>query len=80
MYSEQRPLFPRLHRCYWCKKRLSKKMPIIAKWGFDLDGGYVDCYFCCKDCAAACHADEKARVEREQKLNIEILEGEDGGN
>ena len=72
MYSEKKPLIPSIHRCHWCRKRLKKQMPIIAKEIFWGDGYNIDCYFCGKDCARAERIHEKKEYARLEKINKEI--------
>lgn len=71
MWGYEKPLFPRLHKCHHCKRRLDKTMPIIARSWFLGDGCTYD-WFCSKECAKAEHDAEEAARERERKLNEEI--------
>ena len=73
MYRKRKPLFPRLHKCGWCKKRLTKEMPIIAKETYLGDGISVDCYFCSEKCAKAEWENRQREEEEEEDLNRRIL-------
>lgn len=49
MYFDKAPLIPELHRCAWCRKRLSRKNKddIIVHY----TGEVTEQYFCNKECA-----------------------------
>ena len=72
MYRERKPLFPKLHRCGWCKRKLNREMPIIAKETFWGDGISVDAYYCDKNCAKAEYIYEENKLKAIDKLNEQI--------
>lgn len=72
MYSKTKPLFPKLHKCGWCKKRLNKKMPIVAKETLWVDGVSID-YFCSEKCAKAELKYRRKEQEEKEELNRRIL-------
>lgn len=77
MYRERKPRFPKLHKCGWCRRRLDKSMPIIAKEIFWGDGMSVECYFCDEKCARAEVLYKKEKEVAIDRLNNRIEKGED---
>jgi hypothetical protein len=71
MFEKISPMFPRLHKCHYCGKRLSRDMPIIGKSIWFGDGCTYD-WYCCKECAKAEVVVEKARRYYNDKLDAEI--------
>ena len=74
MYVRKKPLFPRLHRCKWCKRRLDKNDDTIAYEVF-LDGVGYEGYFCSEDCARAELRYKKYQIDELEKLNERIENG-----
>lgn len=78
MYVRRKPLFPKLHKCRWCGKRLSKEDDTIADEIFTGDGVEYDGYYCNKDCARAEYINEEQQRENLAKLNKYIRDETDG--
>lgn len=78
MYVKRKPLFPKLHRCKWCKRRLDKNMDAIAYEVFLGDGVGYDGYYCDEKCAKAELIFEKKKREDLENLNKRINGDEDG--
>ena len=68
MYEYRAPLIRKLHKCYYCKKRLSKvpKGKIVVEFIYFGDGGGIDHFYCNKDCARGAKIRE-AIIEAERK-------------
>lgn len=76
MYKYKAPLIRRLHKCHYCKKRLSEvpKDKIVASFYWFGDGDGVDYYYCDKDCARGDKTRE-AIIEAEQEELNNYIEG-----
>lgn len=76
MYTKDRPLIPRLHRCHWCGRRLSAEMSIVALPQYYDDMGGID-YYCSEKCAKEEYWHDKNEEDGVRELNKRIKEDND---
>ena len=75
MYVRKKPLFPRFHRCKWCKRRLDKNDDTIVYEIFLGDDVDYAGYYCNEDCARGELRYRQRQIDELVKLNRRIKYG-----
>lgn len=76
MYGYRAPLIRKLHKCHYCKRRLSEvpKDEIVAEFMYFEDGEGIDHFYCNKDCARR-DKTRDAIIEAEQEELENYIKG-----
>lgn len=71
MYGQKAPLIRKLHKCHYCKRRLSDvpRDEIVAEYMYFGDGCEITNFFCSADCAREDYRAYHERLSKEHALN-----------
>ena len=77
MYGQRAPLIRKLHKCHYCKRRLSDvpRDKIVAEFIYFGDGSGIDHFFCNADCAREDYRVYHEKLAKEDALNEYIKNG-----
>ena len=80
MYEHRAPYIRKLHKCHYCKRRLSEvpKNEIVAEFVYYGDCGGIDHFYCNADCARKEYRAHHEKIAERDRLN-EYIEGEKNG-